>query len=810
MAVQYSIQKMVSDGTLSTVALGIQYLQRNDIYIRIAGEETPQSGAPSGYTWSFLDNTTLKILPVVPNGVEVVVYRRTDVDAMYNVYSQNAQFDEATIDENNQQLLYIAQEYLEQGLPGAGVDTLEYVRDDGSFTYYRLRRTDGSYSEEFTVPSASSSTKVLAREALRRSYAETGYNLVDGSFTAGGTLINANDVLLQDSTGKGFTGPAGPVAAGTDPASGGFVDVSPRLLRKDEGYVEAWRSEYPDDTDCIKAALLSGAIIVKLTNPIYNIRGAELYVPKYVTLDLGGKTLRLKDNAGASRRTLLEQDEYSTIINGVVDGNYQNNMSDFASWVNIGDVPQSHGIYTSRYQTNGYVYKDGKGCHFDKVKIINTIRSNVVLTGSNQDHGTFEAENSLTDHLIYFSASDGVGYEKAVLSGICRAECISIGTAGSGVSAVSPSRKFHGGVTVFKNIKKAPFILSGYDEEPVWIQGRDIGTEICEGEFRIIYVDDTEIASQLTSNGRRIAFSGNYTVNICLLIVNSVITQNGSAVANAYFLDVRGGANVTVGKYKANLTARDAGYASALAPLRCDTGAQCSIGTMTVVLDSKGGTNVRGMYAEEANIRIGDLNATSDTGTLFRVQAINNDATVIVNRIINASGFTASEAIFRDAARTYDGRVIIENARNVESPSLAASQVINAFNLNMLTLFSALPDPYTINSISGGLIGQRITLVGDGKAKRNPSNSSIAWQGGNELAVRPLAVGEAVELFKHTDGKWHEVPKTNIGSFVMYRTNSPIGKVVPLYLWQECFDQTAKVWYKATGTATVNDWVAIS
>lgn len=234
MAIQYSIQKMVSDGTLSTIALGIKYLQRNDIYMRVAGEETPQSGAPSGYTWSFLDNTTLKILPVVPNGVAVVVYRRTDVDAMYNIYSQNAQFDEATIDENNQQLLYIAQEYLEQGLPGTGIDTIEYVRDDGSFTYYRLRRTDGSYSEEFAVPSASNSTKVLTRESLRRSYAEAGYNLVDGSFEAGGTLVNANDVLLQERTGKAFSGTAGAVAPGTNPI--GDIEWKPRadeLLRSE-------------------------------------------------------------------------------------------------------------------------------------------------------------------------------------------------------------------------------------------------------------------------------------------------------------------------------------------------------------------------------------------------------------------------------------------------------------------------------------------------------------------------------------------------------------------------------------------------
>lgn len=152
MAVQFSIQKLVSDGTLGTVALGIQYLQRNDIYMRIAGVETPQSGAVSGYTWSFIDNTTLKILPVIPNGVEVVVYRRTDIDAMYNIYSQNAQFDEATIDENNQQLLYIAQEYLEQGLPGAGIKSLEYVNTVAGVNYYRFKLTDGTYTLPFGVP----------------------------------------------------------------------------------------------------------------------------------------------------------------------------------------------------------------------------------------------------------------------------------------------------------------------------------------------------------------------------------------------------------------------------------------------------------------------------------------------------------------------------------------------------------------------------------------------------------------------------------------------------------------------------------
>ncbi len=64
------------------------------------------------------------------------------------------------------------------------------------------------------------------REALRRSYAEAGYNLVDGSFEAGGTLVNANDVLLHESSGKAYSGPARMVYAGTSPSSGAFSDKS--------------------------------------------------------------------------------------------------------------------------------------------------------------------------------------------------------------------------------------------------------------------------------------------------------------------------------------------------------------------------------------------------------------------------------------------------------------------------------------------------------------------------------------------------------------------------------------------------------
>lgn len=79
--------------------------------------------------------------------------------------------------------------------------------------------------------------RVQIREVQRRSYADAGYNLVAGSFEAGGTLVNSNDVLLQESTGKAFSGPSGTVAPGTDPTAlgSGFTLRSNESLRQHLG-----------------------------------------------------------------------------------------------------------------------------------------------------------------------------------------------------------------------------------------------------------------------------------------------------------------------------------------------------------------------------------------------------------------------------------------------------------------------------------------------------------------------------------------------------------------------------------------------
>lgn len=102
----------------------------------------------------------------------------------------------------------------------------DYYAWGGTFPKTVPAGTDPALPTSGYIMRSSRLAGVQAREALRRSYAEAGYNVV-GTFQAGFTYVNVNDVGIDETTGKAFSGPAGPVAAGTNPTSGGiYVDVS--------------------------------------------------------------------------------------------------------------------------------------------------------------------------------------------------------------------------------------------------------------------------------------------------------------------------------------------------------------------------------------------------------------------------------------------------------------------------------------------------------------------------------------------------------------------------------------------------------
>jgi hypothetical protein len=80
------------------------------------------------------------------------------------------------------------------------------------------------------------SNSTSAREALRRSYAEAGYTLVDGGFEVGGRVTSANDVLLYEFNGRAYSYSGilpydveGVSSPGLEP--GMWVDRSPENIR---------------------------------------------------------------------------------------------------------------------------------------------------------------------------------------------------------------------------------------------------------------------------------------------------------------------------------------------------------------------------------------------------------------------------------------------------------------------------------------------------------------------------------------------------------------------------------------------------
>lgn len=185
-------------------------------------------------------------------------------------------------------------------------------------------------------------------EALRRSYAEAGFNLVDGSFEDGGTLTSTSDVLLHKATWATYSWSGvfpKVVNAGSTPATtggigaGAWVDRSQSTLKdmlsSDSGdmlgidlfsayklgTIGAHLVPVPggdntgviDSTANFNASLLkiaiSGGGVLKPIPGIYKILGVVL-LPTNVVLDLTGVTL-----SGNGANTLIEN---AAVIGGVL------------------------------------------------------------------------------------------------------------------------------------------------------------------------------------------------------------------------------------------------------------------------------------------------------------------------------------------------------------------------------------------------------------------------------------------------------------------------------------------------------------
>ena len=116
----FSIQRETSDGTLSTLDLTIEYIDRTDVRAYVNDIEIDLTGGTTPYTWEWVTDSQIKITPDVPNGLVAMVKRSTPMDAMYHIYDAGAVFKDETVDENFKQVLFLTQEAKE----GSGVSDI--------------------------------------------------------------------------------------------------------------------------------------------------------------------------------------------------------------------------------------------------------------------------------------------------------------------------------------------------------------------------------------------------------------------------------------------------------------------------------------------------------------------------------------------------------------------------------------------------------------------------------------------------------------------------------------------------------------
>lgn len=123
------------------------------------------------------------------------------------------------------------------------------------------------------------SKAMSAREALRRTYAEAGFNLVPGSFELGGTVTTATDVLLYEADGHAynwdgvFPGGGKVVPQGSTPASTG--GVGPDL------WVDKYSSTFRDVVTSSQGASTVGIQSVAPGKTVQNIADDWISIEKF-------------------------------------------------------------------------------------------------------------------------------------------------------------------------------------------------------------------------------------------------------------------------------------------------------------------------------------------------------------------------------------------------------------------------------------------------------------------------------------------------------------------------------------------------
>lgn len=209
----YSLQQVVSDGSLNRITVSIDYIDKANISVFVDDILLPDGT----YTWVW-DGGDVVITPNVANASIVVVKRSTKFDLPYHDFSAGAVFKDSSIDENFRQMLFIAQEAAE------GATATDFYQDL-NFHGYRLTKVGNAVADDDAVPFAQYRADTLGA-FQQRTLAETARNQAVAAQLA--------SEAARDTSASAAASTAGSVAAASASASAAAASATTALGYRNE------------------------------------------------------------------------------------------------------------------------------------------------------------------------------------------------------------------------------------------------------------------------------------------------------------------------------------------------------------------------------------------------------------------------------------------------------------------------------------------------------------------------------------------------------------------------------------------------
>lgn len=206
--VQYSVQREQSDGSLNRISVRVPYFSKDDIHVYVDDVEINSSASEqSTYTWRW-DGDYIAITPNVASGSEVLVRRITPINEAIHIFDGRSEFDDQSMDENFQQLIYIAQEYSEGSgikdvfsdinMHGYKITNVGWATDDDDVVTYGQYKKDAEGAKVAMQKAETASAKAEQHEQNTQAIANKAQTDITASKEAAITEITDRIALEVD------------------------------------------------------------------------------------------------------------------------------------------------------------------------------------------------------------------------------------------------------------------------------------------------------------------------------------------------------------------------------------------------------------------------------------------------------------------------------------------------------------------------------------------------------------------------------------------------------------------------------------